>query len=313
MKNYKIIFILGTGHSGSTLIDMILGTSPETFSAGELAFFSHYVTQTPHKKIDKNIGYTCTCGKSVQDCSFWKRVNKKINEPWPIIKNRGSIDTYKIFLNILNPFEKKLSFNTNISSNKKVYDTIYQEAKKTKPRLKYIIDSSKDPRRLYEILKDTSINNKDIYVLYLYRNAESYLNSYKKDIKTISGVQPRNMFITLIEWAAVHVASRRMIRKYKLKHRVITYSSFCNNPLGHVSNLKQFLNIKIYDKNIIKRVNTSHYHNIHGSLSRFYDYDAIREDVSWKNNLSLTEKAISGLFSLPFRLVQKYTEVPYSL
>lgn len=302
MKNYKLIYILGSGHSGSTLLDMIIGSSPTAFSIGELAFYSHYSERIPHKKIDKNKGYICTCGREVVDCPFWKRILKKINLDKPIIKNRGHIDTYKIFLNILNPFEKQLSFKTKVSHNKIVLETILSEAKKIKPHIKFLVDSSKDPRRLYELVHDKDINRKNIVVLYLARDAFSYVNSYNKDVRTISGVKKRNIFVTLIEWLAVHVSSRVLIRKYRLKHLDIKYKDFASDPDIAINKIFNFLGIGRNEssKNLLKKVNKNTYHNLHGNFVKFKKFTTIAYDESWKTNLSITEKIITKVFLYPF-------------
>ena len=39
-KNITVTYIVGDGHSGSTLLDIIIGSSPNIFSAGELTFIT---------------------------------------------------------------------------------------------------------------------------------------------------------------------------------------------------------------------------------------------------------------------------------
>ncbi len=298
MTKYKIIYILGSGHSGSTLLDMSLGTHPKVFSAGEVAFYSHYIEQMPHKKIDKKIGFACTCGKRISNCKFWQQVSRQVDISWPIIKNRGQLDTYKIFFNIINPFEKWFSFKTKISSNRKVYDAIFREAKKTKPDLRYIVDSSKDPRRLYELIKDPEIDNNDLMVIYLIRDGRAYVHSYNKDVDMISGVTKRNVLLTIIEWIGVQIASNTMLHKYPVKAQKITYKSLTLMPEKTFNNLYSLLKIKrsVMVSTLLKKINKHNYHNLHGSLSKFKTYKNIRYDTSWKKKLTIKEGLISNIF-----------------
>ena len=302
---YKIVYILGAGHSGSTLIDMALGMSSNAFSAGELAFYSHYTERIPHKKIDKQKGFVCTCRKGVVACPFWKRVQKEVGVKRAIIKNRGHLDTYKIFINILNAFEKYFAFPIKISKNKTVFDAVYKKALSVKPNLLYLIDSSKDPRRLYELIKDKNINNKNIYVLYLIRDGRAYINSYKKDVRTISGVNKRSMIITMAEWIGVHIACRAMIKKYKLKHLVIRYHDFANNPEVFFKGIFKFLKLdeNYGTDNLLKKINKSTYHNLHGSFVKFIRFKKIVHDVSWKTGLSLFEKVTSTILLSTFNYI----------
>jgi hypothetical protein len=58
------VFICAAGHSGSTLLDLLLGAHPQGFSLGE-------ITQLP-----KNISLdsVCSCNEKLSDCRFWRPV-----------------------------------------------------------------------------------------------------------------------------------------------------------------------------------------------------------------------------------------------
>jgi hypothetical protein len=301
-KNYKIVYILGTGHSGSTLIDMFIGSRKEAFSLGELAFYSHYLNKIPHIKIDNVDGFKCTCGQYAWNCSFWKKVHEKVEKKNPIIKNRGYINTFKILINILNPFENYLSFSIDVGENKEVLDSIFEEAKKLKKDAHFLVDSSKDPRRLYELIKDKNIDPDDIYVLYLVRDGRAYVNSYRKDIENIEGLDGRNILMTIVEWIGVHVASRRMLKKYKINHRVVVYKDLVGSPERFVSDIVGFLNLEDSRKitRILNKVNSSTYHNLHGNPIRFSEIKDIYYDTSWKDELGTWTKVAISVIFYPF-------------
>ena len=58
------VFICAAGHSGSTLLDLLLGAHPQGFSLGE-------ITQLP-----KNISLdsVCSCNEKLSECAFWHPV-----------------------------------------------------------------------------------------------------------------------------------------------------------------------------------------------------------------------------------------------
>lgn len=62
-----VVFILGSSHSGSTLLDLMIGSSPGFFSTGELV-------ERPriHERVDD--ASRCTCGEPVLGCGFWEAV-----------------------------------------------------------------------------------------------------------------------------------------------------------------------------------------------------------------------------------------------
>lgn len=300
--SYEIVYILGPGHSGSTLIDMAIGSSEEAFSMGELAFYGHYLNKIPHIKIDNTKGFMCTCGKHAWICPFWKAINDGVLDTNPIIKNRGYLNTIKIFINIMNPFESICSFKLNTGKNKKILKRVSKNARKQKKQVKYLIDSSKDPRRLYELLNDPEIDGENILVLYLVRDVRAYINSYRKDIANIEGLNKRSVFMTTLEWIGVHVACRKMIKKYSIKHRVIKYHDFARYPRKYFGEIYKFLDIKSdldVDK-VLRKINRTEYHNLHGNPIRFKKIREIKYDQSWRDELGPTKRILATLLLYPF-------------
>lgn len=66
MEKIKLIYILRSGYSGSTILDLLLGSHSEIEGVGE---FYHY------DEVVKNNGI-CTCWRKINDCPFWSEVRK---------------------------------------------------------------------------------------------------------------------------------------------------------------------------------------------------------------------------------------------
>lgn len=58
------VFICSAGHSGSTLLDLLLGSHPEAISLGEIT------------QLSKNLALNtlCSCGAPARDCDLWRSV-----------------------------------------------------------------------------------------------------------------------------------------------------------------------------------------------------------------------------------------------
>lgn len=65
----KVLFTLGKGRSGSTLLGSVLGGVEGFFNAGELQRFWEWGLQH---------GYLCACGVPVPDCRVWERVAHRV-------------------------------------------------------------------------------------------------------------------------------------------------------------------------------------------------------------------------------------------
>lgn len=64
----RYLYVMGRGHSGSTILDALLGSGKHLHSTGEI------VSGMPRTE-DK-----CSCGKKIKDCDFWNAVKNKFNE-----------------------------------------------------------------------------------------------------------------------------------------------------------------------------------------------------------------------------------------
>src|ERR1700683_4878467 len=63
----KAVFILGCGHSGSTLLDLLLYGHSQIFGVGELE--------------RSRAEATCTCGLPAPECPIWSKALGAL--PWP--------------------------------------------------------------------------------------------------------------------------------------------------------------------------------------------------------------------------------------
>lgn len=60
----QCLYICGAGHSGSTLLDMLLGSHSKIASLGEII----------NLPMDLATNSTCTCGRKVRECELWSAV-----------------------------------------------------------------------------------------------------------------------------------------------------------------------------------------------------------------------------------------------
>ena len=63
----RLVYVLGGGRSGSTLLDTILGNHPTIESVGELS------SVLEHGWSDSR---QCACGQSAPQCPFWSEVRR---------------------------------------------------------------------------------------------------------------------------------------------------------------------------------------------------------------------------------------------
>jgi len=237
-----ILYICGAGHSGSTLLDILLGAQKNAFSAGELI-------NLPQKGI-KN-GEYCSCGAPVPGCEVWSQVidewgkisSLDLEEYIQIQKTLTSIKKNILFFKILRKPSEKI--NLYLKDTRKLYDIIFDITSKN-----IIIDSSKSPYKIL-ILKKLGFN---IIVIHLTRRFGDVLNSNKKKAKKDlkAGIEhnitPRKTYYIFMNWLTINTLAYIFSRN--VVYKKIKYEDLVKNPSGHIFTLT---NIDLEFSNKLKR------------------------------------------------------------
>ncbi len=63
MEQARILYIMGRGHSGTTFLDVMLGTAPDVESIGEVV-----------SGLRRGRGEICSCQLKAGDCEYWQKV-----------------------------------------------------------------------------------------------------------------------------------------------------------------------------------------------------------------------------------------------
>lgn len=69
MSRPRVVLIAGSGHGGTTILNMVLGQHPSIFATGKLRDFPE-----GGLFIDENV---CSCGKQALSCPFWATVRER--------------------------------------------------------------------------------------------------------------------------------------------------------------------------------------------------------------------------------------------
>lgn len=232
----QLIYILGSGRSGTTLLDIFLGNENGHFSAGEL---NRYFERegVPHGIENRP-----------EISEFWKNIKKEL-------QSEG------VNLSQLKVISRKLEYHSAIinwffisKSEKESYkraNELLFEAIKQKSGNKIIIDSSKYPMRLYSLIKVTNI---PISVIYLKKNPFKVIKSFaKKEIEQPS----KNWFAANIYLVIVHLMCSWVLTRIKSKANfcVIKFNDFIDDPNMIIANIEDELQINL--RHIRSRINNN--------------------------------------------------------
>ena len=96
----KLVYIASLGHSGSTLLDLVLGSHSKYIGLGEIA----QVLKDSKDDFLKTRKVRCSCGEFMNDCEFWSPVTTRIAAS----SNKDMTRLYEI---VLDSFYEKYGAN----------------------------------------------------------------------------------------------------------------------------------------------------------------------------------------------------------
>src|ERR1039458_5512585 len=136
----KIIYIIGAGRSGTTLLDIVLGNNADTFSAGELNRFP--IRNGIPPLLDKDNPKFVFWDKFKRE--FLKRYSKYDFDGLKILINK--FEYHLGILRIIFSSKNNKTMNNYHEYLKTFFDTLSDQVEQ-----EYIVDSSKYPCRAYHL------------------------------------------------------------------------------------------------------------------------------------------------------------------
>ncbi|MDF9796751.1 hypothetical protein OKW21_002014 [Catalinimonas alkaloidigena] len=308
----KLVYIISTGHSGSTLLDLLIGSIPGVFSTGEVR---RLPWQLAHKNLaeksveNQNI---CSCLNPFDQCEVWTQVVEELSaeagfdifaqpDRFPISMLIGHEATYKMTTKdyAYNGLYKKSLAHPNlhwlakliyqsqlgrIKNNWKLFDAIEKVTGK-----QFVVDSSKDIAR-FPFLH--TYRPEDTYLIVNKRDSLRFANSYIK-----RGLSPENSLKA--RYGFYKTVYKIIENNPSINYMDVIYEDLCENPSLLRKKIANFLGIEL--PSLDYQINTRDYHLVEGNPMRYRGELNIRIDNNWKKSLSDDE------FETITQLSEKYS------
>ncbi len=287
----KNVYICSAGHSGSTLLDMLIGSHSKVESMGE-------ITHLP-----KNIALNtpCGCGDPVKECDFWKdslvELEKRTNinmltDPYAFdlgyIAAKVVVD--KNYQTRFYDFSRKIShallyafyrygiplhflvvkrFKQSILNNVELYQSV-----RMANGADLIVDSSKS------YLKGLGVylhNKEETRIVVLVRDGRGVFYSNVK-----RGFEQKK---SLTNWMNYYKRALSLLDKYvDSKHMLfVKYEDLANDTKNVMMGISKFLNIE-FENNMLDFSSKTH-HITNGNNTRFIS-TSIKLDEAWRDKLT---------------------------
>lgn len=300
----KVIYVTGYGRSGSTLLDIALGSHPRIFGAGELTALARHVWEN---------GEYCACGAQVRNCGFWQQVVAG----WTV----GAVDQEQTLRGIANRqrrLEGLMSWRRLASKRftpwltghleqlGRLFDGIAAQFGVDDP---IIVDSSKLPGRGFVLAATPGIQ---LYVVHLVRDARGVAWSLSKPhSRSIEqGVQrdlhPKPAAYVALRWSVVNLAAELLrARAGKGQSMRIRYEDFVADPAAALQDIAEMCGAEWNEAaDAAARSPLNPAHQVAGSRHRTSRDLQIRADEEWRSQMPENKSRLVTVLAAP--LLRRY-------
>jgi len=281
-----VIYILGSGHSGSTLLDLIIGSHSEIESAGEISNFIYYFDPLSKRK-DK----ACTCGLPVDKCHYWGEVGNIID-----LKALGDINVSDHC-----SFEKK-NYELIRAILKVSGKSLFCESSKSISRLENYLNSQRFSVTIVHLVRDPRA------VAYSHVSKRKRLiesqggQGYKKWLKENNKKDEQYLFFpTLKGWRFINEESIKRFSQ-KPEYLLVRYEDLAAYPRREVRRILNAIDLDVEDAQF--EFSANEHHNIGGNRMRMSGSHEIKKDIRYINELSPTEWWMGTIYM--FRMLQRF-------
>lgn len=297
----KILYIAGSGRSGSTILGNVLGDIEGFFSAGEIVYIWERLA---------NDG-TCSCEARIRECEVWKPVlDRAFGGPLMVdaraMRRVQRTSTRPRHLPLmLAPQGRRLLESRWTEEYKDNLGRLYCAiVDATGARI--VVDGSKLP--LYGYVLGT-MSEIELYVVHLVRDPRAVTYSWlRTEPSRPTARGPKYMpqhhpIESALEWDLCNVAAEKFWGTYPERYLMLRYEDFVSDPLGSVERVLRLVQEEpeflpfVSERGVALGIN----HNVGGNPNRFETgVVELRPDEEWAFRMRPKDRRLVTSLTLPF-------------
>lgn len=309
MKKPTLVYIVGRGHSGSTLLELLLNRNDHVASMGEIDLLSLQLFR------DENTRWIgrCSCGLRPYDCQMWGAIIKDVNKEFhvdmvaePFSLRLSDVGTHEEFSSPgfreviryrSHRLIRTLFYNYGFSLPN-ILSTIYRDwiTKRDFIAEKYaeyasadvVVDASKDHLHMVDINRYSKLPHKFIF---LTRDVRGNVWSAIKREGVSAEKEAK-------DWARLNGRIVKVLRHIdKEKYIQVKYEDLCKNPDKELQRISEFVGIEYSTSSANDEIKKRH--TIAGNKIRFKEISRIKQDLAWRDNLSKDDLSMVRRYAGP--------------
>lgn len=295
----RVLYIGGTGRSGSTLLDRMLGQVPGVVSAGELVhLWSRGLAE----------GQLCGCGERFGDCAFWKDVGRRAFDGWDsldaaeMLALQHRVDRNRFIPLMLRPglrpaYAEALGRYANLLA--RLYRAIRDVS-----GAEVVVDSSKHSSTAFLLRRVPGL---DLRVVHLVRDARGVAHSWSKRVRrpeVVEGTEYMPMpgpVRSSAEWVAFN-GLFDLLAATRVPTALVRYESLVCDPKRELRRVLRLADVEGGELSFVHEdaVELEVAHTVSGNPMRFERGPvALKPDEAWRNAMSGRDRALVSAISFP--------------
>ena len=305
-------YIAAPSRSGSTILAILLDTHPRITSVGELR--PAYVPGRPGRP-------TCSCGKEIEECDFWRKVEHILQSSrqsyfqshsdldWSSLWSR--IEFYPLSSRPLDRARKRLfAFFSDKRAMAHHWSALHlsvAQAAMQAQATQIFVDGSKQFYFLSHLA--TSPKTRELFhfrVIHLVRDVRGVVASMIRHVEPLERLRAVKRIADY--WVRNHRVVERLCQNdlAPSEYLLVHYGRLCKDPCKELRRISDFFCIE-YDFKI-RDIQKTDYH-VHGNRVRKVGLSDIQEDHRWEQELSVQE--VELIERVAGALNRKYHEMAY--
>lgn len=302
----RVLFIGGSGRSGSTLVERLLGELPGVCAVGEVVHL-----------WERGLagGEPCGCGRPLRQCPFWTRVGLVAFGGWDaldvprVLALKAEVDRNRVIPRLaagrLSP-----ALRDRVAEYTALYARLYAAVAQVSGA-RVVVDSSKHASLAFNLRWCPQV---ELRVLHLLRDARAVAYSWQKemrrnagaDMDTFGPVRSTGVWLTLN--AGFHLLAARGVPTVRIR-----YEDFMADPVGALGRIAGFAGQQVPGADLAflsgDRAELTVAHTASGNPMRFVTGPVeLRRDEAWRQRLRGTDRRLVASLALP--LLARYGYLP---
>lgn len=298
----SVVYIGGTGRSGSTLLARLLSGVPGVVAVGELRYV-----------LDRGLtqDHLCGCGRPFRACPFWEEVFRRAlpetagDAVSALMALSRGVDRNRYIPQHLWPRLRTPSFSRRLDEYTEYLTRLYRAVAEV-AGASVIVDSSKDPSYAFVL---HSTRGLDLGILHLLRDSRAVAFSWTREKRRpevhshVAHMATRSPTRSGVLWTGYHLLFE-WLERHSARFRRVRYEDFVADPERCLADIAHWLQTAVDpDAETLKSAEVVH--DISGNPLRFSAEPLkVSADEEWRTRMPAKDRRVVTALTAP--LLRRY-------